>query len=67
MKKRRRLLKTILVLLMFFCVITLPTFAESTIQDIEKIDAKIKESEARITENTNRYLSSRLSKLAGSE
>ncbi|MDE0553289.1 MAG: hypothetical protein OXI24_03685 [Candidatus Poribacteria bacterium] len=60
-------MKTILVLLMFFCIITLPTFAELTIQDIEKIDAKIKESETRImgyvnasetriTENTNKQI-----------
>lgn len=46
-------MKTVLGLLMFFCVITLPTFAELTVQDIEKIDAKIKESETRITENIN--------------
>ena len=44
-----RPMKTILGLLMCFCVIVLPTFAELTVQDIEKIDAKIKESEARIT------------------
>lgn len=43
-------MKTVLCLLMFFCVIVLPTFAELTVQDIEKIDAKIKESETRITE-----------------
>jgi len=35
----------------FLC--NLPTFAELTIQDIEKIDAKIKESEARITDYVN--------------
>ncbi len=46
-------MKTILVLLIFFSVITLPTFAELTIQDIEKIDAKIKASETRITEYVN--------------
>lgn len=46
-------MKTVFVLLMFFSVITLPTFAELTVQDIEKIDAKIKESETRITENIN--------------
>ena len=46
-------MKTVFALLMCFCVITLPTFAELTVQDIEKIDAKIKESEARITEYVN--------------
>ncbi len=46
-------MKTVFVLLIFFCVITLPTFAELTVQDIEKIDAKIKESETRITGYVN--------------
>ena len=46
-------MKTVLCLLMFFCVIVLPTFAQLTVQDIEKIDAKIKESETRITGYVN--------------
>ncbi len=46
-------MKTVFVLLIFFCVITLPTFAELTVQDIEKIDAKIKASETRIIEYVN--------------
>ena len=46
-------MKTVFVLLIFFCVITLPTFAELTVQGIEKIDAKIKASETRIIEYVN--------------
>lgn len=51
-------MKTFLILLIFFCAIALPAFAELTVQDIEKIDAKIKESETRIKENTNTQIES---------
>ncbi len=46
-------MKIIFTLSMLFCVINLPTFAELTVQDIEKIDGKIKESETRITDYVN--------------
>ncbi len=46
-------MKTILAFLIFFCAIVLPAISELTVQDIEKIDAKIKEAEARIKEHTN--------------
>ena len=46
-------MKTILTLSLLFCVITLPSLAELSVQDLEKIDAKIKEAEARIKEYTD--------------
>ena len=50
---RRYPMKTVLILLLLFCVITLPALAELGVQDLEKIDAKIKEAEARIKEYTD--------------
>ena len=41
-------MKTILVLSILFSAVALPALSELTVQDIEKIDAKIKESETRI-------------------
>ena len=40
-------MKTILVLSILFSVIALPVLGELTVEDIEKIDKKIKESEDR--------------------
>lgn len=51
-------MKTILALSIFFCAIASPALAELTVEDIEKIDAKIKESETRIKENTNTQIES---------
>ena len=51
-------MKTILAFSMLFCVIALPVLAELTVQDIEKIDTKIKESETRIKEHTNTQIES---------
>ena len=44
-------MKTVLVLLILFSVIALPALGELTVEDIEKIDAKIKESETRMKEH----------------
>ena len=41
-------MKTILALLILFSAVALPALSELTVQDIEKIDAKIKESETRV-------------------
>ena len=46
-------MKTILLCSILFCAIVLPALGELTVKDIEKIDAKIKESETRIKEHTN--------------
>ncbi len=46
-------MKKILTFMIFFCAIVFPAISELTVQDIEKIDAKIKESEKRIKEHTN--------------
>ena len=46
-------MKTILALSILFCVIALPALGELTVQDIEKIDAKIQDSEDRIKEYIN--------------
>jgi len=43
-------MKTILALSILFCAIALPVLGELTVQDIEKIDAKIQASEDRIKE-----------------
>ena len=43
-------MKTILLFSILFCVIAMPAISELTVEDIEKIDAKIKESETRIKE-----------------
>ena len=51
-------MKTILAILILFCVIALPALGELTVQDIEKIDAKIKESEARTKEHINTQIES---------
>ena len=52
-------MKTIFVISILFCAIALPVSrAELTVQDIEKIDEKIKESETRIKENTNTQIES---------
>ena len=41
-------MKTILALLILFSAVALPALSELTVQDIEEIDAKIKESETRV-------------------
>ena len=41
-------MKTILALSILFCVIVLPALGELTVEDIEKIDAKIQASEDRM-------------------
>ena len=46
-------MKNILLFSILLCAIAMPAFAELTVEDIEKIDEKIRESEARIKENTN--------------
>ena len=50
-------MKTVLLLSILFCAIALPALGELTVQDIEKIDAKIQASETRmrthITEQVN--------------
>ena len=51
-------MKTILVLSIFFSAIALPTLSELTVQDIEKIDAKIKESETRMKEHMTQQVDS---------
>ena len=51
-------MKTILVLSILFSVIALPTLGELTVEDIEKIDEKIKESETRTKEHINTQIQS---------
>ncbi len=51
-------MKTILALLILFSAITLPALGELTVEDIEKIDAKIKASEARTKEHINTQIES---------
>ena len=51
-------MKTILVLSILFSVIALPALGELTVQDIEKIDAKIKESETRMKEHMTQQVDS---------
>ena len=46
-------MKTILLFSILFCVIAMPAIGELTVEDLEKIDAKIKESETRIKEYIN--------------
>ena len=50
-------MKTVLLFSILFCAIALPALGELTVQDIEKIDAKIQASETRmrthITEQVN--------------
>jgi len=51
-------MKTIFLFSILFCAIALPALGELTVQDIEKIDAKIKESEARTKEHINTQIES---------
>ena len=51
-------MKTVLVLLILFSVIALPALGELTVEDIEKIDAKIKESETRMKEHMTQQVDS---------
>ena len=51
-------MKTILTLSILFCALAMPVFGELTVEDIEKIDAKIKESEARTKEHINTHIES---------
>ena len=51
-------MKTILALSILFSVIALPALGELTVQDIEKIDAKIKESETRMKEHITQQVDS---------
>ena len=41
-------MKTVLLFSILFCAIALPALGELTVQDIEKIDAKIQASETRM-------------------
>ena len=41
-------MKTVLLFSIMFCAISLPALGELTVQDIEKIDAKIQASETRM-------------------
>ena len=51
-------MKTILALLILFSAVALPALSELTVQDIEKIDAKIKESETRVKEHMTQQVDS---------
>ncbi len=51
-------MKTILALSILLCAIALPSLGELTVEDIEKIDTKIKESEARTREHINTQIES---------
>lgn len=51
-------MKTIFLFSILFCAIALPALGELTVQDIEKIDAKIKESEARTKEHITQQVDS---------
>ena len=51
-------MKTILVLLILFSVIALPALGELTVEDIEKIDAKIQASETRMKEHMTQQVDS---------
>ena len=51
-------MKTILILSILFCIIALPALGELTVEDIEKIDAKIKESETRMKEHMTQQVDS---------
>ena len=46
-------MKTILVLFILCCAVVLPAVGELTVEDIEKIDTKIRASEDRIKEYIN--------------
>ena len=51
-------MKTIFVLSILFCVIALPALGELTVDDIEKIDEKIKASEERMTAHITQQVDS---------
>ena len=51
-------MKTILVLLILFSAIALPVLGELTVEDIEKIDAKIQASETRMKEHMTQEVDS---------
>ena len=51
-------MKTILLFSILFSVIALPALGELTVEDIEKIDAKIKESETRMKEHMTQQVDS---------
>ena len=51
-------MKTIFALAILFSVIALPALGELTVEDIEKIDAKIKESETRMKEHMTQQVDS---------
>ena len=51
-------MKTILALLILFSAVALPALSELTVQDIEEIDAKIKESETRVKEHMTQQVDS---------
>ena len=49
-------MKTVFALSILFCAIALPALAELTVQDIEKIDPSIRNSDERIHYPTSRQL-----------
>ena len=51
-------MKTILVLSILFSVVALPALSELTVEDIEKIDAKIQASEDRMKEHITQQVDS---------
>ena len=51
-------MKTILALLILFSVVVLPALGELTVDDIEKIDAKIQASETRMKEHVTQQIDS---------
>ena len=51
-------MKMILAILILFSAIALPSLCELTVGDIEKLDAKIKESESRTKEHINTRIES---------
>ena len=51
-------MKTILVLSILFSAIALPVLGELTVEDIEKIDEKIQDSETRMKEHITQQINS---------
>ena len=51
-------MKKVLLFSILFCAIALPALGELTIQDIEKIDAKIQASETRMKAHTTQQIDS---------
>ena len=51
-------MKTIFVLLILFSAIALPALSELTVEDIEKIDEKIQDSETRMKEHMTQEVNS---------